>query len=387
MTDRLYLNPDVLLHHARGIWLASNPRVRCHVELDAVAMRALAEAAAGQAESDWMAALAEAGGADFTQRAMGAVGLHADHSGFAEASGKPVHGVALLALLRQRRILIALGDEAGDLLRPLVSALDRDSLGTFHQRVGQHWLWQRQREPWRAWQNQKFSEDGLTLLPGAYHDIQAPFFDAYFTPERLSGKRVLDFGCGNGYFSARMAEVGAEVLALDNSAELLTLARANHGQRSRLRFVETVSFEDVLALCAAEPAGSFDFIYLQDTLLLLLHPEAGEPAPQLPEVFRALRRLLRAGGRLCAMEPNASFWLANRYGDPARPYAVVTEYFQPLFNVVPSLEQLIAFMAEAGFALSDYRHPRATQAEAGYPGEFPIWDFFVFAPCPSGGEA
>jgi 2-polyprenyl-3-methyl-5-hydroxy-6-metoxy-1,4-benzoquinol methylase len=38
-----------------------------------------------------------------------------------------------------------------------------------------------------------------------YRDIQLPFFDAWCTPTHLAGKLVLDFGCGNGFFSASMA--------------------------------------------------------------------------------------------------------------------------------------------------------------------------------------
>jgi hypothetical protein len=84
------------------------------------------------------------------------------------------------------------------------------------------------------------------------------------------------------------------------------------------------------------------------------------------------------------MEPNPIFWLASRYGDPLKPYAIVTEYRHPVFNVAPTLDRLLPVMASAGFALKDIQHPAPSTAEPkadmGYQSEFPIWDFFVFVP-------
>lgn len=381
---RLFLNPDVLLHMAEGVWLASNPRLRTHVSLEVAAVTALAEGGGGRDGAGWLTALNAASGHDRTQRGLGVEGLHADHSGLTVLPGPVLSGTGLFSLLRQRRVLIADAAEAFDLVRPMTSPLDRESLGSFHQRVGQQLLLQRQREPWRAWQNQKFSEDGTQVRVGAYQRLQVPFFEAYFTPQRLQGKRVLDFGCGNAYFSARMAAAGAQVLALDNSPELMAMARCNHGHVPGLKLRETRDFDAVLAHCAAEPAGCFDFITLQDTLLLLLQPENGPASAQLPEVFRAFRRLLKADGRLCAMEPNAVFWLASRYGHRDQPYAVVSEYFSPLFHVAPNIEEVMGFMAQVGFALVGYQHPRpfetVADADLAWQRQFPAWDFFEFVP-------
>ena len=380
-----YLNPDVLLHNSDGIWYASNPRLRTHLVIDAAALASLGSGSAGLSEAAWTSSLAAASGHDRSQRGLGADGLHTDHSGVAREGGANVSGESLFRLLRRRRVLIASTDEAFDLVRPLSSPLDMDSTGNFHQRVGQLFLLQRQREPWRAWQKQKFTEDGRELSRSAYSRIQAPFFEHYFTQQRMEGKRVLDFGCGNGYFSARIASRGASVLAMDNSAELLEIARRNHGKLSRLKLIETADFDQVIEHCAAEPPASFDYISFQDTLLLLLQPENGKASLKLPRVFRAFRRLLKPSGILCAMEPNPSFWLASRFGHPVRPYAVVSEYFTPRFHVVPTLEVVLGFMAEVGFALARYQHPRPElgtkpDADLAYQREFPIWDFFEFVP-------
>ena len=44
-------------------------------------------------------------------------------------------------------------------------------------------------------------------------------------PEDLSGKRVLDAGCGTGAFAVEAARRGAEVVAIDLSPTLVNLAR------------------------------------------------------------------------------------------------------------------------------------------------------------------
>ena len=385
----LYLNPDVFLHAVGGAWHASNPRLRTHVVVDAAALAMFGTGAAGQSEAAWLDALTFASGHDCSQRGLGTQGLHIDHSGVSMEVGVRVVGAEFLHLLRKRRVLIASDDEAFDLVRPLSSPLDMNSIGNFHQRVGQQLLLQRQREPWRAWQNQKFTEDGLSLRPSTYLRIQAPYFEEFFTQQRMDGRRVLDFGCGNGYFSACMASRGARVLAMDNSTELLDMARRNHSRIAGLELLETPDFYAVLERCAVEPSESFDYITLQDTLLLLIQPESGQPLPQLIEVFQAFRRLLKPGGILCAMEPNASFWLASRYGHPDKPHAVVSEYFTPCFHVAPILEVVLSFMAKAGFALAAYSHPRPAadaqkDADLAYQREFPIWDFFEFVPVGQG---
>ncbi|MBF0275889.1 MAG: 3-demethylubiquinone-9 3-O-methyltransferase, partial [Nitrospinae bacterium] len=49
--------------------------------------------------------------------------------------------------------------------------------------------------------------------------------------EPLSGKKVLDLGCGGGLLSVPIAKSGAEVIALDGSLKSLTTAR-NHDKKN-----------------------------------------------------------------------------------------------------------------------------------------------------------
>src|SRR3989344_5462961 len=47
------------------------------------------------------------------------------------------------------------------------------------------------------------------------------------------GKRVIDIACGQGFFSKYFADQGAEVLGVDISSELISIARQNASPRLR----------------------------------------------------------------------------------------------------------------------------------------------------------
>lgn len=386
--DKAYVvHPDTVLRLVGPQWIVSNPRLRTHVELDSAAVRALVQvaSAADASAAAWCEAFGDSKGRDRTARGLGADGLHGDHSGFSNVAGEWTSMDQLLELVNARGLVVSDLAATSERVRPLTGLLDREGLGTFHQRVGQYLLLERRAlEYWREWHDQKFSSDGMSLLDTPYRRIQEPFFDRYFSKKQLSGRRVLDFGCGNAYFSAKFAALGASVVGLDSSEPLLEIASRNHGRVDALTLTLTPSFEHALDLIRQWGPASFDLVYLQDTLLLLLHPEEGEPSPAISDLLVAFRQLLRPGGTLCAMEPNATFWLAARYGDPAHPYAVVTEYRRPVFHVAPTLDRVMAVMAGAGFALADLRHPAPEASEAhaavSFGGEFPIWDFLVFVP-------
>jgi len=43
-----------------------------------------------------------------------------------------------------------------------------------------------------------------------------------------SGERILDIGCGTGHLTKKIAEAGARVVGMDNSADMIAAARAAH---------------------------------------------------------------------------------------------------------------------------------------------------------------
>jgi 2-polyprenyl-3-methyl-5-hydroxy-6-metoxy-1,4-benzoquinol methylase len=109
-----------------------------------------------------------------------------------------------------------------------------------------------------------------------------------FLLERVRpGERVLDVGCGEGWFAAELAAAGAEVVAIDVAEEPLRRARARHPQLDVLlvRVEGGWPLED----------ASFDVVWAGETI-----EHVADTAGWLSEV----RRVLRSGGSLLLSTPD-----------------------------------------------------------------------------------
>ena len=78
----------------------------------------------------------------------------------------------------------------------------------------------------------------------------------------LSGKRVLDVGCGYGGLCVALAKRNARSVGIDNSAKLVAYAEANAFGQSDISF--SVMDFATTAVCASFAAGSFDLIFVND---------------------------------------------------------------------------------------------------------------------------
>jgi SAM-dependent methyltransferase len=114
--------------------------------------------------------------------------------------------------------------------------------------------------------------DPLRVLRAHFHG-----FD-----DLVRGKRVLDFGCGDGHQSAALAALGAHVTGLDTNPKALARARALYPH---------VTFTDHI------PDGSFDFCVSQNAMEHFSDPKG---------VLQAMRRALKpkdgsqGGGKILA---------------------------------------------------------------------------------------
>ena len=100
------------------------------------------------------------------------------------------------------------------------------------------------------------------------------------------GERLLDIGCGSGWFSALCQEAGARVWALDMAPAGVARARA--------RFPSVPYFQagDVYDLPFAE--GAFDAVVLSEVVEHLEH---------LDRALQQVRRVLKPGGRVLVSVP------------------------------------------------------------------------------------
>ena len=132
----------------------------------------------------------------------------------------------------------------------------------------------------------------------------------------VAGKRILDAGCGEGCWSRRLVEMGAEVTGLDGSGEMIRLAAeasARGGQR-KPRYV----MGDLLKPLPF-PDRSFDLVVSNMVLM------------DLPAVSLALcefARVLAPKGALVFSITHPCFfpydWVTSKSG--TRVYKAVTDY-------------------------------------------------------------
>lgn len=142
---------------------------------------------------------------------------------------------------------------------------------------------------------------GAHLGHGRGYDIVATVFfggrrrHVFTTLAALSGARpgdrVLDVGCGSGYFTRVMAETvapGGTAVGVDPSREVIAYAR----RRTRLA---NCTFSEGTAEALDAPDGAYDVVV--SSLMIHHLPEA-----QRPQAIREMFRLLRPGGRVLIAE-------------------------------------------------------------------------------------
>jgi SAM-dependent methyltransferase len=144
--------------------------------------------------------------------------------------------------------------------------VDSDS---YAQSFGKEWNWFEQTQLDRPEENRTESREMFALKTG-------------FTPGELTGKTVLDVGCGMGRFADVAASWGAKVVGVDLSIAV-EAANRNLGELPNTAFLQT----DVFDLPLREE--SFDFIY---SIGVLHH------TPDTHGAFSNLPRLLKPGGKI-----------------------------------------------------------------------------------------
>lgn len=156
-------------------------------------------------------------------------------------------------------------------------------------------------------------------------------------PQDLRGKRVLDIGAWDGWFSFEMERRGAEVLAIDNwDNPLFHRARAMLHSRVEYRQIDMYDL-------TPERVGRFDIVLFMGVLYHLKHP------------LLALERVCALTTDMAAVD---SFILREKHrpGDKVEQRPVMEFYETNEFGgqtdnwVAPSLACLQAFCRTAGFA-------------------------------------
>lgn len=146
-------------------------------------------------------------------------------------------------------------------------------------------------------------------------------------PADMTGRRLLDAGCGTGALAVEAARRGAEVVAIDVSPTLVNLARERHIDHAP----GTIDFRvgDML-----DPAlGRFDHVVAMDSLIHyratdIVHAVAGlaaraggsvlftfAPRTAMLSAMHAVGKLFPRGDRSPGIEPVGEAWLRRLLAD------------------------------------------------------------------------
>ena len=101
----------------------------------------------------------------------------------------------------------------------------------------------------------------------------------------LSGKKVVDIGCGGGILAESMAARGAEVTGVDLSEKALGVARLHLYESGQTVSYRHISAEDI----AQESPASFDVVTCMEML---------EHVPDPASTIRACATLVKPGGKV-----------------------------------------------------------------------------------------
>jgi len=214
--------------------------------------------------------------------------------------------------------------------------------------------------------------DGFSAEDGDRHRIVLLNPALFQLLPDVSGRRVLDAGCGEGYLCRKLAKLGARVTGVDFSREMLALARERTDPQLGIRYVhgncESMGF--------LHPA-SFDIVVSSMVLQDLADHQAA---------FRSVHRALVEGGIFvfsiahpCFATPNCG-WVRNSEGH--KLYWKVDRYFSEEAYQQPwppdaeegvllfhrTLSNYLRTLLRTGFALLDVVEPKpADDMLAKYP--------------------
>lgn len=132
-----------------------------------------------------------------------------------------------------------------------------------------------------------------------YTNRRLPYYDCFYDLiGDVAGLRILDYGCGNGWFSHWMASRGAHVIGIDISDELIKQALLNYADKT---YDGSVDFTVMAAENLTFEPESFDLVVGS---AILHHTDLKSSVCNIERILK------RDGGRAIFVEPmNQNFIL------------------------------------------------------------------------------
>jgi SAM-dependent methyltransferase len=191
----------------------------------------------------------------------------------------------------------------------------------------------------------------------------------------VSGKRILDLGCGEGSYARAIAQLGASVVGVDSSERLIEIARQRTAACNlNLEFVCTSAGHLTMF-----PDADFDVVLASMSLMSV----ADYPAA-IHEIWRVLRRTRSFWMSILhpCFSARGSEWCRSSDGKPL--HFAVDRYFdrgswgekialsfsRPVVRYHRPLEDYMAAPLRCGLALRAFHEPCASDAHLGRSARF-----------------
>ncbi len=114
-------------------------------------------------------------------------------------------------------------------------------------------------------------------------DFYKPYVDEFL--KALKGKSLLDAGCGHGIFTDYFDKQGLDVVGVDFSKRLLSVAMQNY---PTLKFIES-------DLCDFETKQKFDGVFVKNVLFHI-------PDNDLQKILKKFHKILCDDGKICILQ-------------------------------------------------------------------------------------
>lgn len=174
----------------------------------------------------------------------------------------------------------------------------------------------------------------------------------------IRGKKVIEIGCGNGYFSRRLAKKGAHVTAIDASIKMISFARERQAKYPLgINYLK----RDAVHLAGIK-AQSFDLAVANMSVMDIVHIE---------QAIKETARVLKPSGRFIFSMVHPAFmfegtwervWGKKRFGRIVwrylRPYVWVMKWGKSRHaskNYTRPLQFYVDALRKARFVVTDFR--------------------------------
>ena len=141
--------------------------------------------------------------------------------------------------------------------------------------------------------SERMIEEYRTASPQSYLIYLFHIVTYDYVRDMIAGKTVLDFGCGSGYGTARIAEYCAKVVGIDISADAVAYAKDKY-RRGNLDYVAVPPVEEK---ALPFPDASFDVV---------LSFQVIEHVRDVNAYLSEIRRVLKPGGTFVVATPDRS---------------------------------------------------------------------------------